>query len=162
MMMMPAPSTHPNWPCGHPLTRFLGFPPGAGEEGGSGTSFSVMLRGEDTETALDGAVPAAGTRLGMKKSEPAGWAAPPLLPRPGSSRRNPGVTARAHPAVPAPVRCQKSPRARLEEVGAQLRAWHIRCDPPGGRGANAGATSTCPRWPGHLRCHRENATDGTP
>lgn len=54
----------PTLPSGHPLTRLLGFPPEAGDAGGSGTSFSVMLGGEKRGITSAGAVPTAGARWG--------------------------------------------------------------------------------------------------
>lgn len=50
----------PKLSCRYPLTRLLGFPPEAGEAGGSGTSFSVILPGENRDTVLAGAGPTAG------------------------------------------------------------------------------------------------------
>lgn len=142
----------PKVPRGHPLTRLLGFPPEAGEAGASGTSFSVMLRGEEQ-----------GWRW-LGQFHPAGWAVPPLpilqplpglvLPggTPGSlqDRHPPSVLQplpgldlpgepRVHPQCPShsPARAGfalLSLRARLEEVGARPKAWHIpwlRCQPLG-------------------------------
>lgn len=90
----------PKLPRGHPLTRLLGFPPEAGEAGGSGTSFSVMLRGEETQMASAGAGPAAGARQGLKRSDPAGWAVPPL---PSLSWRGLVLPGEAPGSLPPPI-----------------------------------------------------------
>lgn len=68
----------------------------------------------------------------------------------------PGVTPTAHPAAPAPARAgsvSESPGVKLEELGAQPRAWHIRWlrdAVPSAVSQPLGYLCTCPPQPGHL------------
>lgn len=84
----------PKLSCRYPLTRLLGFPPEAGEAGGSGTSFSVILPGENKDTVLAGAGPTAGPWREQEQPDLAGRGASPKAASPPASL----------PAAPAPGR----------------------------------------------------------